>query len=51
MLERHQQEEEITRREPEKGRDKDASKLTALKTEQETASPGTEALLEARELK
>ena len=51
MSERHKQEEEIMRREPEKGRDKDASKLMALKMEQEAASPGTETLLEARKLK
>jgi hypothetical protein len=51
MSERHKQEEEITRREPEKGRDKDASKPMALKMEQEAASPETEALLEARKLK
>lgn len=51
MSERHKQEEEIALRESEKGRDTDASKLMALKMEQETASPGTEALLEARKLK
>lgn len=52
MSERHKQEEEITRREPEKGRDIDTSKPMALKMSgREASSPGTEAWLEARKLK